>query len=112
MTPTILAGLSERPDRSMPLSQLAFLVSSELSRLSHLLTRLERRGFVSREPDPEDRRRHRAVLTDGGYTALVTAAPDHARLVRDRIVGILSDEEFDQLTSVCRRIVANLHDEI
>jgi DNA-binding MarR family transcriptional regulator len=95
----------------MPLSKLAFLVSSELSRLSHLLTRLERRGFVRRGPDPEDRRRQRAVLTDVGYTALVAAAPDHARLVKNRIVGTLSDEELDQLTSLCHRIVDHLRDD-
>ena len=49
------------------MSLLADLVNASLSRLSHLVTRLESRGLVRREPDPEDGRFTNAILTDKGY---------------------------------------------
>jgi DNA-binding MarR family transcriptional regulator len=61
-----LAGLSEQPDRTMRMSELAVLTNAELSRLSHLITRLQKRGYVRREPDPDDGRYTNAVLTDAG----------------------------------------------
>ena len=50
-----LAALSEQPDRTMRMSELAVLTNAELSRLSHLITRLQKRGYVRREPDPGTR---------------------------------------------------------
>src|ERR1700684_2809964 len=46
-----LARLSEEPDCTLRMSELAVLTNSSLSRLSHLVTRLEKWGFVRREPD-------------------------------------------------------------
>src|ERR1700757_3839127 len=63
----VLACCSEQADHKLRMSRLAFLTSSELSRLSHLVHRLEKRGLVHREPDPADRRFTLAVLTAGGH---------------------------------------------
>ncbi|MEV6265726.1 MarR family transcriptional regulator [Kribbella sp. NPDC051936] len=91
----VLAGLSDQPDHTMRLSQLAILANSELSRLSHLMRRLENRGLVRREPDPEDGRFTNAILTAEGYAELVKAAPGHVELVRQLV--------FDPLTETDRR---------
>src|SRR6476659_11407396 len=48
----VLAMLSESPERTRRMSALAEVTNASLSRLSHLVQRLERRGFVRREPDP------------------------------------------------------------
>src|ERR1700733_10122067 len=53
-----LARLSEEPTHTLRMSELAVLTNASLSRLSHLVKRLESRGLVRREPDP----------TDGRYT--------------------------------------------
>jgi len=37
----VLAGLSEQPDHTMRISELAGFTNAELSRLSHLITRLQ-----------------------------------------------------------------------
>src|SRR5690242_19264174 len=50
-----LARLSEMPAHTMRMSELAEVTDSSLSRLSHLIKRLEARQLVRREPDPEDR---------------------------------------------------------
>jgi DNA-binding MarR family transcriptional regulator len=91
----VLAGLSDQPDHTMRLSRLAILTNSELSRLSHLIRRLENRGLVRREPDPDDGRFTNAILTQEGYAELVKAAPGHVELVRQLV--------FDPLTETDRR---------
>src|ERR1700704_3314059 len=47
-----LAMLSEAPDHTRRMSDLAAVTNASLSRLSHLIKRLEGRGFVRREADP------------------------------------------------------------
>ncbi|WP_199539205.1 MarR family winged helix-turn-helix transcriptional regulator [Desertihabitans brevis] len=96
----VLSQVSEAPDRRLRMSELAFLASGSLSRLSNVVTRLERRGWVRREPDPDDGRYTLAVLTDEGYDLVVAAAPDHVRTVR-RLV-------LDPLTATERRTLARI----
>jgi DNA-binding MarR family transcriptional regulator len=59
----VLAMLSERPGRAMRMGSLAEVANASLSRLSHLVKRLEARGRVRREPDPADGRFTNAILT-------------------------------------------------
>ena len=89
-----LAALSEQSDRTMRMSELAVLTNAELSRLSHLITRLQKRGYVRREPDPDDGRYTNAVLTDAGYDLVVAAAPGHVAAVRELVI----DAQTDKLT--------------
>lgn len=81
--------LSEIPGRTLRMSRLAQLTSASLSRLSNVAKRLEARGLLRREPDPDDRRATRAVLTDAGMAAVEQAAPGHVTTVRDLIVDAL-----------------------
>src|SRR6266498_5492356 len=62
-----LARLSENPGHTMRMSELAEVTNASLSRLSHLIKRLELRGLVRREPDPADGRYTNAILTDEGF---------------------------------------------
>ena len=71
----VLARLSNSPDWTQRMSSLAELTNASLSRLSHLVTRLEQRGLVRREPDPADGRFTNAILTDEGFQTLAEAAP-------------------------------------
>jgi DNA-binding MarR family transcriptional regulator len=105
-----LAGLSERSDRTMRMSELAVLTNAELSRLSHLITRLQRRGFVRREPDPTDGRFTNAVLTDAGYDVVVAAAPGHVAAVRELVIDALDDTALAALENSAERINARIDD--
>src|SRR3954451_9687787 len=58
-----LARLSETPGHTPRMSELAGLTHASLSRLSLMIKRLERRGFVLLEPDLPDVRYAPAVLT-------------------------------------------------
>lgn len=104
----VLAMLSGRPDRTMRMSSLAELTNASLSRLSHLVKRLEARGLVYREPDPSDGRFTNAVLTDAGLQTLVEAAPAHVAYVRSIFVDVLSREQLRLLTRAAERIMARI----
>ncbi|GAA4619727.1 MarR family transcriptional regulator [Actinoallomurus vinaceus] len=101
----VLAALSERPERRMRMSDLAVLAYSELSRLSHLISRLEKRGFVRREPDPTNGRYTHAVLTDAGYAHLVEAAPGHVAEVRELVYDVLDPAELQGLRTAAQKII-------
>ena len=93
-----LAMLSEESDWTLSMSTLAASTNASLSRLSHVITKLERRGWVSRCPSEVSRRVTNVRMTDEGYALLVAAAPSHVETVRSLVYDGLSDAD-----------VANLH---
>jgi DNA-binding MarR family transcriptional regulator len=103
-----LARLSEEPTGTLRMSELAVLSNASLSRLSHLVTRLEKWGFVRREPDPTDGRYTKAVLTKAGHAKLRDSAPGHVEAVRQLVIDEFSPAELDRLRAYCERIVARV----
>lgn len=101
----VLAQLSEREDRRMAMSRLAKKASSSLSRLSHVVARLESQGLVRRERDPEDGRVQIAVLTDEGMAKIVAAAPGHVEAVQDLVFDRLTPAQVRQLSKLCEALL-------
>lgn len=103
----VLAGLSDAPDHTLGLSDLAVLAQGSLSRLSHAVTRLERAGWVERR-SCADRggRRTEARLTDAGFARLEEIAPGHVREVRRLVVDLLTPEQLAALGDTARAITA------
>ncbi|TCO34653.1 DNA-binding MarR family transcriptional regulator [Kribbella steppae] len=83
-------------------------VGWERSRLSHQVSRMEKRGLVCREECVSDARGSMVRLTDLGRKAIDAAAPDHVDAVRTYFFERLSPEEQDQLAILLDRIVANI----
>ena len=102
----VLSGLSEAPDRTLRMSELAATANSSMSRLSHVVSRLEAKGWVRREACPGDGRAINAILTDDGWQKVVETAPGHVAAVRELLVEPLSDEEFRRLGSIAARVLA------
>ncbi|GIJ38260.1 MarR family transcriptional regulator [Micromonospora andamanensis] len=100
----VLSALSMTPGRTMRLSDLAGQVSSSLSRLSNVVTRLERRGLLRREPDPDNPRYNRAALTEAGWDLVVAAAPGHVAAVRRFVIDGLTEEQVTALREVAGRV--------
>ena len=90
----ILVRLSEAPDRSLRMSELAEVTLSSRSRLSHQIARMETAGWVTRRECATDRRGTLAEMTDAGWELLVAAAPSHVASVRRHLVDVLAPEEF------------------
>jgi DNA-binding MarR family transcriptional regulator len=104
----VLAMLSTSPGRTMRMSSLAVVTNASLSRLSHLVKRLEARGFVRREPDSADGRFTNAILTDQGLRVLTGAAPKHVAHVRSLVVDVLSPEQLRRMGRDAERIMARI----
>jgi DNA-binding MarR family transcriptional regulator len=102
----VLSGLSEAPGRTLRMSDLAANASGSLSRLSHVVSRLEKRGWVRREPCPGDGRFVNAVLTDTGWDKIVATAPGHVEAVRRLVVDALSPEQLAALGCASGKILA------
>jgi DNA-binding MarR family transcriptional regulator len=103
-----LARLSEEPQHRLRMSELAAVTNASLSRLSHLVTRLESWGYVQREPDANDGRYTIAILTKAGYAKLVKSAPAHVACVRQLVIDEFSPKELAQLRIACDRIDARI----
>jgi len=104
----VLAMLSESPDRTRRMSGLAEKTNASLSRLSHLVKRLEAKGLVRRQPDPADGRFINATLTNEGYDVVAVAAPGHVAHVRSLVVDALTPEQLRRLGLTAERIVARI----
>jgi DNA-binding MarR family transcriptional regulator len=102
----VLSGLSEAPNRTLRMSELAATANSSLSRLSHVVSRLEAKGWVRREACPGDGRFINAVLTDEGWEKVKETAPGHVAAVRELLVSTLSDEELVQLGAISAKVLA------
>jgi DNA-binding MarR family transcriptional regulator len=101
-----LAMLSESDDdRTLTMSALAQRTNASLSRLSHVITKLEKRGFVCREPSPVSRRVTLVRLDDDGWDVLVKAAPGHVETVRSLVFDGLEPEDVAALERVAGHIV-------
>jgi DNA-binding MarR family transcriptional regulator len=104
----ILVALSEAPNRTLRMSELAGARGSSRSRLSHAVTRLEEVGWVRRQDCPTDKRGAFAVLTDAGFAALEAAAPGHVTEVREKLFDMLTPEQVQQLGEISRAILRGL----
>ena len=103
-----MAMLSKAADGTVRMSELAEEISTSLSRLSHVVKRLEARGFVRREPDPTDGRFTNAILLPAGLRKMEEAAPGHAAYVRHLVVDNLSSERLRRLGQDAERILKRI----
>ncbi|MBQ1023778.1 MarR family transcriptional regulator [Micromonospora sp. C95] len=96
----VLSVLSEEPERTMRMSRLAARTAASLSRLSHVVERLEKRGLLARVRVPGAGRRTNAVLTEAGYEVVVAAAPGHVAAVREYLIDQLEPHELATLRRI------------
>lgn len=101
---SILAVLSSGPDRTVAPRDLARAAGISLSRLSHALDALQRRGWVTRCPTP-DPRRQLARLTDAGQQLLDEVAPGHVSEVRRLVFDRLEPSEVRQLAALTAKLL-------
>jgi DNA-binding MarR family transcriptional regulator len=104
----VLVNLSDAPDGRLRAFQLGDAVKWEKSRLSHHLTRMQRRGLVRREGCATDGRGAFIALTDDGRAAIERAAPKHVEDVRRAFVDVLTPAQLDALDEISRAVLARL----
>jgi len=102
----VLVHLSEAASGRLRPFQLREDMQWEQSRLSHQLTRMERRGLVQREGCPsEDGRGAYVTLTPAGRTAIESAAPAHVAAVRELVFDQLTEAETATFGRICEKIL-------
>lgn len=104
----VLAMLSEAPERVLRMSALASRTNATLPRLSHVVRRLEERGYVSRSPCAEDGRVTMAELTEAGWDKIVASAPGHVAAVREYVFDPLTREQVQALRDVAEAILTRV----
>jgi DNA-binding MarR family transcriptional regulator len=103
-----LAILSEAPERTLRMTVLAGITNATLPRLSHVVSRLERRGFVQRSPCLEDRRATNASLTECGWTKVRETAPGHVSTVRESVIDPLTARDVEDLDRIMTSLLTRL----
>lgn len=104
----VLVRLSEAPDRTLRMSELAERSRSSRSRLSHAVARLEDNGWVRRDDCATDKRGAFATLTDEGFAALEAAAPGHVTAVRESLFDALTPEQVRTLGEISTAVRTKL----
>jgi DNA-binding MarR family transcriptional regulator len=105
----ILVRLSEAPNRSIRMAELAAAIAHSRSRVTHTISRLERDGIVRRGQCSTDGRGVSAVLTDHGFSVLEKAAHTHVRGVHEYLIENAPDEEFEVVGNIMSRVIETLH---
>lgn len=104
----VLAMLSEAEGMRLPMSELASRSIASLSRLSHVVKKLEGRGWVSREPSDSDGRVTTATLTGPGLEMLTALAVSHVAQVRSTVFDALDERDVADLERVGRKILRGM----
>jgi DNA-binding MarR family transcriptional regulator len=104
----VLHPLSQAPDGLLRAREICTEIGWDRSRLSHHLTRMEKRGLVVREECAEDARGLMVRLTDIGRKAIESAAPNHADAVGRCFFDLISKNELETLAAVFDRVLDNL----
>ncbi|MFV0252545.1 MAG: MarR family winged helix-turn-helix transcriptional regulator [Beutenbergiaceae bacterium] len=96
----VLLILNEAPQHSLRLGDLARAVAFGPTRLTYRLKRLEQRGWVKREPSPDDGRGASAVLTKKGLKTFHEATPGHSAFVRELLLDRLTPTQLTALAEI------------
>jgi len=105
----VLELLAAEPEHRLQLSELATRANASLSRLSHVVTKLERLGWARREV-LAGRRGAYAVLTDAGNRKVQQATPGYLEAVHGLVFDGLDDRQTEILLELGEAMVAQLED--
>ncbi|MFV8264806.1 MarR family winged helix-turn-helix transcriptional regulator [Mycolicibacterium peregrinum] len=98
----VLRQLTNQPDLSGAELARRLLITPQGVQLA--LTALEKRGLVERKQDPQHGRILQVFLTDEGR-AVASAVVADAVAAHERVFGVLSEEEQEQLKALLRRVI-------
>ena len=93
----------DRPDGGLRMTELASAVMVTSGGLTRLVGRLEERGLLRREQDPDDGRSFFAMLTADGRAQLAAARATHDAVIAELLGSRLSGAEVGRLTTILRR---------
>lgn len=103
----VLAMLSESDDHSLTMTELAITTNTLPARLSRVVARLEKDGYVRRSLSAEDRRVSICHLLPAGEKKVQDVAPGHVAEVRRQIFDHLSAEQVAHLAEIGEAVLGD-----
>lgn len=104
----VLVKLSEAPEHTLRMSELASRTTQSRSRVTHTVSRMEQAGHVERRPCTNDGRGVTCRLTPSGMALLESAAPSHVRSVRRHFVDFMPSEDLDRTRAALDNMARHL----
>ncbi|MCE0764421.1 MarR family transcriptional regulator [Pseudonocardia kujensis] len=104
----VLVALTDRAGEQVRVLELAEALQWEKSRLSHHLSRMQKRGLVEREECADDARGAFVVLTAEGRRAIEGAAPAHVEAVRELMFDGLDADQVDALAGIAETVLGRI----
>jgi len=104
----VLVTLHELGDQTIRSTELADRISWEQSRLSHHLSRMEKRGLVGRRRHEADNRGSEVFLTDEGRAVFLAAARAHSGAVRTLFADALTVPQLEALADAMDALARHL----
>jgi DNA-binding MarR family transcriptional regulator len=104
----VMLELYEAPDRRMRMTELGQAAVLSRSRVSRVVDELERQGYLSRVPNPDDRRSSYAELTAAGRAAFKKAAPIYLAAIRSRLGSAVTASEATALRRLLEHALERL----
>lgn len=102
-----LLAIAQADGHTTTMSNLAHATMMSPSRLSHVMDRLEQRGFTERNRSALDRRSTFASLTSEGVEFVVRVTPVVISHLRETIFETVTPEEAEQMKTIMAKIMAN-----
>jgi|SRR5882757_5597144 DNA-binding MarR family transcriptional regulator len=104
----VLVALTDECEARVRAYELAEVLQWEKSRLSHHLSRMEKRGLISRDGCTEDGRGQVVEVTPAGKRAIEAAAPAHVESVRELFFDALSVDQVEALAAIAEAGLARV----
>ncbi|MCP2167882.1 MarR family winged helix-turn-helix transcriptional regulator [Goodfellowiella coeruleoviolacea] len=108
----VMAVLAAASGGNLRPGDIAKAVGSSLSRVSHLLRRLEDKGWIRRTADPDDSRYSFAALTEAGHEKMTQAGPGHVATVRRLVFDALTPAQQRQLAAISQRVCQAIDNDV
>lgn len=107
-----VAEQEKRPpqEREVTPAHIAARLEQDRATLSGILDRLRKRGWITLQPRPEDRRSVKVELTAEAADPIRTGERESARILMTALTG-MDNNELDQLGEALRRIINNINGE-
>lgn len=102
----VLVALSEAEGNALRLRELCADLEWDRSRTSHQVTRMEKRGLVTKSKSVGDARGVIVRITDEGLERLERAVPEHVESVRRIVFDHLNEKDIPSLVNFFQGILA------
>jgi DNA-binding MarR family transcriptional regulator len=101
----VLITLDNAPGGHLRMTDLAQATMLSSGGMTRLVGRLEQRGLIRRDPDPDDARAFHASLTDAGRSSLAQARITHDNVIAKLLGDRLTPREVQTLSRTLAKVL-------